>query len=93
MYARQTKIINRAGLHARPATIFVSVSKGFQSEITIRNAAENGDTANAKSIIMLLATGLACGTTVEISASGPDEREAVETLVELVESGFGEEVT
>ena len=47
--------------------------------------------ANAKSIIMLITQGLAQGVTAEISAEGEDEKEAVEELVALVQSKFGEE--
>ncbi len=90
MYARQTKIVNKTGLHARPASVFVMATKKYKADITIRNVDAGSDSANAKSIIMLLAAGLGCGTNIEISANGPDEKEAVESLVELVESGFGE---
>ncbi len=90
MYARQTKIINKTGLHARPASSFVMATKEFKSDITIRNVDTGSDPANAKSIIMLLAAGLASGTTVEIAASGNDEKEAVDALIALIESGFGE---
>lgn len=90
MYARQTKIVNKTGLHARPASAFVMATKQFKSEITIRNVDSGGDSANAKSIIMLLAAGLSCGTTIEVAANGADEKEAVDHLVTLIESGFGE---
>ena len=46
--------------------------------------------ANAKSIISILTLGMGKGTKIEISAEGPDEQEAVDTLVGLVEGGFGE---
>lgn len=90
MYARQTKIMNKTGLHARPASTFVMATKQFKSDITIRNVDAGSDPANAKSIIMLLAAGLSCGTTIEIAANGADEKEAVDHLVAQVESGFGE---
>jgi phosphotransferase system HPr (HPr) family protein len=47
--------------------------------------------ANAKSIIKILAQGLSVNTPIEISADGPDEQAAVEKLVELVDSKFGED--
>jgi phosphocarrier protein HPr len=90
LYARQTKILNKTGLHARPASAFVMATKQFKSDITVRNVDAGGDGANAKSIIMLLAAGLGCGTTVEVAANGPDEKEAVDHLVALIDSGFGE---
>ena len=45
---------------------------------------------NAKSIMMILAAGLGTGTTVEVSCDGPDEAEALDALVALIDSGFGE---
>lgn len=90
MYARQTKIINKTGLHARPASTFVMATKQYKADITIRNVDAGSDPANAKSIIMLLAAGLAAGTTVEVAASGADEKDAVDALITLIESGFGE---
>ena len=47
--------------------------------------------ANAKSIIKILAQGLSVNTPLEISADGPDEQAAVDKLVELVDSKFGED--
>ena len=45
---------------------------------------------NAKSMVTLLTQGLACGERVQICGDGPDEQEAVDTLVALIDSGFGE---
>jgi len=91
MYAKQTKVINETGLHARPASEFVAEAKKFASKITIKNLGKEGAVpANAKSMIRLLAEGLAKGTEIEIAADGADEVAAVDALVALVESGFGE---
>lgn len=89
MYVKKTQIINRTGLHARPASDFVKAAKQYSSKIMIKRAeAETG--ANAKSIVLLLSLGLTKGTQVEISAQGEDEQAAVEALVALLEEGFGE---
>jgi len=85
MYTRQTKIINKTGLHARPASEFVLLAKSFTSDISM-----DKESVNAKSIVRLLAEGINQGTEVEISAKGIDETEAVRELVSLIESGFGE---
>ena len=61
----------------------------FSSSITIRRVDEEDDEANAKSIIFLLSLGLCQGEAVEITAKGDDEQ-AVKTLIELIDSGFGE---
>jgi len=91
MFSKKVKIVNSAGFHARPASQFVAEAKKHQSKISVKNVDKGTEAPNAKSIILLLTLALACGTEVEITADGPDEVEAVEALVKLVESGFGEE--
>jgi len=90
MYSKQTTVVNKAGLHARPASEFVMKAKSFTAEVTVRNMDKNGAAVNAKSIVRLLGEGLGTGTKIEISAEGADEKAAVEALVALVDSGFGE---
>lgn len=68
-------------LHARPAALFVRKAAGFSSAVEI---AANGRTANAKSILEVLALGAEGGTSLELSASGADAAEAVERLAALV---------
>jgi len=91
MYTKITKVINHSGLHARPASLFVAEAKKFDSTITIRNTADGENNAvNAKSIVLLLTLGAGAGTEVEISAEGEDEVQAVNSLVAIIETGFGE---
>ena len=82
MCSREIEIKNTAGLHARPASAFVHLAGGFQSEIELRRVGEESR-YNAKSIIMLLALGLGQGERAVLTAHGPDEREAVEALAAL----------
>lgn len=89
MYTRTTKIINESGLHARPASDFVRVAGKYQSNIKIGRTG-SGSLANAKSIIFLLGLGLSQGTEVCIQAEGNDEIQAVDALIHLLETGFGE---
>lgn len=89
MVKKQTTIMNKTGLHARPASDFVAAATKFKSKITIKRI-DSDKEANVKSIIFVLSLGLTRGTQVEVAASGEDEAEAVETLVALIESGFGE---
>jgi phosphocarrier protein HPr len=89
MVKKQTTIINKTGLHARPASEFVAAATKFKSKITIKRI-DSDKEANVKSIVFVLSLGLTRGTQVEIAASGEDEAEAVDTLVALIESGFGE---
>lgn len=88
MVTKQVEFINKTGLHARPASDFVMLAKKYESKITI--CKEGGEPVNAKSVVRLLAEGIGQGTKVELAAEGPDEAEAIEALVDLVASGFGE---
>lgn len=88
MLNKEITIINKLGLHARAAAKFVSLASGFQSEIMLKR---NGKCVNGKSImgVMMLAAGR--GTTIEISANGIDENQAIAKLEALIEDRFGEE--
>lgn len=91
MYQRKTKVNNRTGLHARPASQFTNAAKQFTSRISIRNLSLQEDNeGNAKSIISLLTLALVQGSEVELTAEGPDEQQAVDFLVEMIDGGFGE---
>lgn len=92
MYSKQTVLKNLTGLHARPASEFVACAKGFESKVTIRRLdMDDAPETNAKSIIKVLAQGISVNTPIEICADGPDEQEAVDKLVELIDSKFGED--
>lgn len=86
----QTTIINATGLHARPASMFVAEAKKYESDVTIKNVDKDGAPVNAKSIMMVLAAGLGTGTKIEVACDGADEQEALDALVALIDSGFGE---
>ncbi|MDX2018471.1 MAG: HPr family phosphocarrier protein [Planctomycetota bacterium] len=84
----QVTIVNRLGLHARPAMTFVDLATTFQSEIKVAKA----DTlVDGKSIMQMMMLAAAKGATLEISAEGPDADKALAALKALVESGFDEE--
>ena len=91
MYKRSTMVVNKTGLHARPASDFVAEAKKYKSRITITNLTDYPDEpGDAKSIIEILSLAMAPETMVELGAEGADENEAVDALVALIESGFGE---
>jgi phosphocarrier protein HPr len=87
MMSRPATVVNELGLHARAAARFVQLATRFQSNIRV---ARNARVMDGKSIMGILLLAAARGTTITISADGPDEQAAVAALVELVESGFGE---
>ena len=68
-------------LHARPAGLFVREAARFGAAVTV---SANGRSANAKSIIEVLALGAKGGTDLELEASGDDAAEAVAGLIDLV---------
>jgi phosphocarrier protein len=90
MQAAQTTIVNRLGLHARPAMAFVEEASRFASSITVRKCCD-GETVDGKSILQMLMLAGTCGTVIEITADGADETGAIAALVRLVESKFGED--
>ncbi|MDR2602897.1 MAG: HPr family phosphocarrier protein [Spirochaetaceae bacterium] len=88
MVEKTVKIINRAGIHARPASVLVEKTKDFKSSIYFEH---NGNKINAKSILGIITLGAAYGGEVKISANGEDEEEAVNAIARLFESKFEEE--
>lgn len=74
-------------MHARPAAAFVSYASRFVAEIHIE---KDGLKVNGKSIMGVMMLAAEMGSELFISASGEDEEEAVETLVDLVRTGFGD---
>ncbi|WAH37891.1 HPr family phosphocarrier protein [Alicyclobacillus dauci] len=84
---RQVTLTNGAGLHARPASVFVAEANKFSSDVFVE---ADGKRVNAKSILGLLTLGLPQGTTITIITEGSDAEQALNTLSNLVETGFGE---
>jgi len=87
MTSRTVTVSNALGLHARAAARFVHLASRFESQIRVGRDAKVMD---GKSIMGILLLAAARGTAIMISADGPDEAAAVDALVKLVESGFGE---
>lgn len=83
MVEKSVQVKNPAGLHARPASIFVTKANQFKSDILIHR---NERAINAKSIIAILSLGITCGTKIRITADGPDESTAVEQLANIIET-------
>lgn len=88
-FSKTFVIKNKLGLHARAAAQFVKVSNRFSSDIKIN---KDGYEIDGKSILGLLSLAAVKGSTIKVTVSGEDAREALKALGELVESGFGEGV-
>ncbi len=85
MISRDVTISNSSGLHARPATFFVQKANHFACSITV----ENGDRkVNAKSLLGVLSLGIAQGMTITLTADGAGEEEALDAMIQLINSGF-----
>lgn len=88
MLSQSVKVLNKVGIHARPASSFVSEASKYVCNITIKKG-EN--IAPAKSITRILRLRIQMGNTITIECDGPDEEKAISALVKLIESKFGEE--
>ena len=90
MFVKEVVVQNQVGLHARPATFFIQKANEFKASIWVEKKKSQSGWTNAKSLRACFSLGIVGGTTIRIIADGADEKEAVESLVELVESGFAE---
>lgn len=87
MKIERVTLCNKLGLHARAASKLVNAAAGFQSNVSV---VRDGRRVNAKSIMGVLMLAAPMGTEIEIECDGPDEQQAMESLVTLVEDRFGE---
>ena len=88
MTAGEAVIVNKLGLHARPSARLTALASKFASEIWLT---KNTRRVNAKSIMGVMMLAASRGSTLLIEATGPDEKEAVAALQELIGTGFEEE--
>ena len=87
MVERSVQIVNKLGIHARPAAEIVKQAAKFKSGITIvRDDME----VNGKSIMGVMMLAAECGATIILRADGPDEEAALEALAAVIAAGFGE---
>jgi phosphocarrier protein HPr len=87
MSERAVRIANRNGLHARPAAEVVKLASKFKSEITmVRDDLE----VNGKSIMGVMMLAAEYGSELVLRADGPDSKEAVDAIADLIAGKFGE---
>ena len=87
MAERSVQIVNRNGLHARPAAEIVKAASKFNADITItRDDLE----VNGKSIMGVMMLAAEYGSTVMLRATGPDAEQAIDALSKLIADRFGE---
>ncbi|MEO0017327.1 MAG: hypothetical protein RLZZ522_610 [Verrucomicrobiota bacterium] len=87
MVKKDFTILNKLGIHARPAAQFVKIANRFQAEIYVE---KDGEEIDGKSIMGLMMLAAGHGSVVTISADGPDEVVAIEAIGDLIGRKFEE---
>ena len=87
MTRRETRIVNRLGLHARAAAQLVRMANEYNSDISL---IKSNQQANAKTIMEVLMLGASQGEDLTVEARGDDEEHAVEAIVQLIDARFNE---
>src|SRR6476661_300752 len=85
---KEITIVNRLGLHARPAAMFVRIASRYRSEVWVE---KEGEQINGKSIMGLMMLAAGQGSKLTIRCEGPDADRAVADLEQLIASRFNEE--
>jgi len=88
--SKELLIINKRGLHARASAKFVQTVERFSAEVWVTRG---GETVGGTSIMGLMMLAAGPGTTIVVSAIGPEADAAIKAITELVESKFNEEGT
>jgi phosphocarrier protein HPr len=78
-------IKNRAGIHARPSTKVCEIANKFVSSVELH---KNGETANAKSVMSIIALGIAYNAVIEITVAGTDEDQCMKEMTAILNSTF-----
>jgi len=85
---KELTVVNRLGLHARPAAMFVRIASRHRAEIWV---AKEGEEVNGKSIMGLMMLAAGQGSKLRIRCDGPDADKAMEELEQLIKAGFNED--
>ena len=85
---KEVTVINRLGLHARPAAMFVRIASRYRSEVLVE---KEGEQINGKSIMGLMMLAAGQGSKLTIRCEGPDADKVLEELEELIQKKFNED--
>jgi phosphocarrier protein HPr len=85
---REFKMLNKYGLHARPAALFVKSASRFDADVTVE---KDGNKVSGKSIMGLMTLEASLGSVLKVTAQGADAGEMLDELQALIESKFDEE--
>lgn len=83
-------IVNRLGLHARPAMVFVDTAAQFQADIAVHRCDRPEEVVDGKSIMQMMMLGAVQGIQLQVTARGPDSDQAIKAIESVVAEGFGE---
>ena len=82
---REMKLLNRDGMHVRPAGLFAKVASRYDADVTVE---KDGNVVSGKSIMALMTLEAVCGTVLKVTASGPQAKEVLDDLSGLVGRKF-----
>lgn len=88
MISKQLTILNKLGIHARPAAQFVRVASRFESDVTVE---KDEDRVDGKSIMGIMMLAVGWGATIQVFVDGSDEVECMAALEKLIQDKFGED--
>ena len=88
MKIEKAEVVNRLGIHARPAAQIVKAASQYDCNLTLT---VDGDSVNAKSIMGVMTLAACKGSIIEVTAEGDDENIALKSIIEIIRNGFGEE--
>lgn len=88
MITKKLTVLNKLGIHARPAAQFVRVASRFQADVTVE---KDDEPVDGKSIMGLMMLAVGCGADITVTVDGPDEEASLAALEELVKGKFGED--
>ena len=82
---REMTLINKYGMHVRPAGLFVKMASRYDADVEVE---KDGNVVSGKSIMALMTLEATCGTVLKVTASGPQAKEALDNLEDLVARKF-----
>ncbi len=88
MITKELTILNKLGIHARPAAQFVRLTSKYKSEVTVE---KDDEFVDGKSIMGLMMLAVGCGSSIKVSVDGADEVELMEAIEQLILAKFGED--
>ncbi len=85
VFSRDFVLLNKYGMHVRPAGLFAKIASRFQADVKVE---KDGNIVSGKSIMALMTLEAICGSTLHVSASGPDAETVLDELEALVKRKF-----